>query len=79
MQLELFQSFKCSNIANKVYECVGRNTNQRNKLKRLLKDIFEEDYVVVLQIHVVQWFSQGNVMTCLFQCMPALLELFRDE
>jgi hypothetical protein len=50
-----------------------------NELKRLLKDVFEEDYVVVLQIHTVQWFSRGNVMTRLLQCMPTLLELFRDK
>jgi DNA invertase Pin-like site-specific DNA recombinase len=41
-------------FANKVYEWVGRSTNRRNELKRLLKDVFEEDYVVVLQIHTVR-------------------------
>ena len=35
-------------FANKVYEWMGRSTNRRNELKRLLKDVFEEDYVVVL-------------------------------
>jgi DNA invertase Pin-like site-specific DNA recombinase len=44
-------------FANKVYEWVGRNTNRRNELKRLLKDVFEEDYVVVLQIHTIRWLS----------------------
>ena len=66
-------------FANKIYEWVGRSTNRRNELKRLLKDVFEEDYVVVLQIHTVRWLSRGNVMTRLLQCMPALLELFKDE
>jgi hypothetical protein len=66
-------------FANKVYEWVGCSTNRRNELKRLLKDVFEEDYVVVLQIHTVRWLSRGNVMTRLLQCMPALFVLFRDE
>jgi hypothetical protein len=67
-----FQMLDC--FANKVYEWVGRSTNRRNELKRLLKD-----YVVVLQIHRVRWLSRGNVMTRLLQCMPTLLELFRVE
>ena len=66
-------------FANKVYEWVGCSINRHNELKRLLKDVFEEDYVVVLQIHTVRGFSRCNVMSHLLQCMPTLLELFRDE
>ena len=33
---------------NEVYEWVGRSTNRCNNLKQLLKDVFKEDYVVVL-------------------------------
>ena len=51
-----FQMLNC--FANKAYEWVGHSTNQCNKLKPLLKGVFKEDYVVVLQIHVVRWFSQ---------------------
>ena len=55
-----FQMLNC--FANKAYEWVGHSTNRCNKLKPLLKGVFKEDYVVVLQIHVVRWFSQGNVI-----------------
>lgn len=37
--------------ANKVCEWVSRSTNQRNELEWLLNDVFEEDDLVVLQIH----------------------------
>ena len=66
-------------FANKTYEWVDCSINQRNELKRLLKGVFEEYYVVILQIHTVRWFSRSNVMTHLLQCMPALLKLFKDE
>ena len=58
---------------------MGHSTNRHNELKQLLKDVFEEDYVVVLQYHTIWWFSRGNVMARLLLCMPTLLELFRDE
>ena len=45
----------------------------------MLKDVIEEDYVVVLQLYAVWWLSRYNIMTHLLQCMPALLELFIDE
>ena len=44
-------------FANIVYDWVGCSTDQRNELKRLLKDVFKKDYLVVLQIHAVRWFS----------------------
>jgi hypothetical protein len=34
-------------FTNKLYKWVDRITNQRNKRRLLLKDVFEEDYVVV--------------------------------
>jgi hypothetical protein len=66
-------------FVNKVHEWVYSNTNQRNELKRLVKVVFEEDYVVVLQIYAVWWISRGNVVAHLLQCMPTLLKLFKDE
>ena len=58
---------------------MSHHTNQRNEQNRLLEDVLEENYIVVLKIHAVWWFSQGNYMTCLLQCMPIILELYRDE
>ena len=49
-------------FAKKIYEWVGRDTNWCYDLKRLSKDLFEEDYIVVLQVHTILWLSQGNVM-----------------
>ena len=72
-----FQMLNC--FGNKVHEWMGRSTNRRNELKRLLKDVFEEDYVAVLQIHAIYWFSQGNVMTHLPQCMPTVFKLLRNN
>ena len=46
-----FQVLDC--FANKIYEWVGRSTNRCNKLKELVKEVFEKDCVVVLQIHAV--------------------------
>ena len=39
--------------------------NRYNELKRLLKDVFKGDVVAVLQIHLENWLSQGNIMTYL--------------
>ena len=50
-------------FSNKVYKWVGHSTNQRDELKQSSKDVFVEDYVVVLHIHAVRWLSRGNVMT----------------
>ena len=36
-------------FANKFYEWVGYSANRHNELKRLLKEVFEKDYVMVLQ------------------------------
>ena len=58
---------------------MGRNSNSRNKLKQLLKDVVEEYCVLVLQIHAIRLLSQGIVMTRSLQCMLALLDLFRVE
>ena len=75
----VFLEFQMLNrFGNKVHELMGRSTNRCNELKRLLKDVFEEDYVAVLQIHAICWFSQGNVMTHLPQCMPTVFKLLRD-
>jgi hypothetical protein len=43
-------------FANNVYEWMHCSTNRRNELKRLSKDVYEVNYVVVLRIHVVRWF-----------------------
>ena len=44
-------------FVNEVYEWAYCNTNQCNELKRLVKVVLEEDYVVVLQIYAVWWLS----------------------
>ena len=64
-------------FANNNYEWMHCSTNRRNELKQLSKDVFEVNYVVLLQIHVVRWFFGGSVMTRLLKCMLALLS--RDE
>ena len=50
-------------VTNKVYEWEGHSTNQHNELRHLLKDVYEEEFVIILQIHAIWWLSRGNVMT----------------
>lgn len=45
---------------------LGRSTNQHNKLKQLLNDVFEEDYVVDLHIHIIHHLARGNVTTAYY-------------
>lgn len=60
-------------FANKVYEWVSRSMNQRNKLKRLLMNVFEAKFIVILQICVVQFYIFLNLEMELYLVVQAKL------